>query len=605
MDPNAASQVNALASDRGGGRRRGGRNKYRLQFAADSEAALKESRALAHVPIASASHTGCTGAKRRDDHVPPSTRVLSVESVRPPDMPQCSGPTRPPWKYDESVDELEAREQAHFQTWMESVSRDDVDAAFFEQNLETWRQLWRVLERSDVLVMVADIRYPALHFVPGLYERITKEMGKGMVLALNKCDLVSEDLLNAWKAYFQQRYPDLAIALFSSFPDAKLAPFEDANSELLSKRERRMARAHLAAWGADQLLDALETLDLSKSKRDYLSEWRSQMHDDDDSDQAPYAAPACDKLSDAAADCAASTDSDDSAGTSGDSLEDRFEYEDQTRDDMITIGVIGHPNAGKSTLINGIFGRKVVSTSSTPGHTKHLQTMFLAPHVRLCDCPGLVFPGRVPRALQVIAGMYPIAQLREPYGVVKYLADRVDVVSVLGLQDEVKRMEVENEEPFLDASGWTAWKICEAWACKRGFRTAKAARLDVYRAANSILRLALDGRIVLATTPPEFAVENLLPSPDNTTVAPTDTPTLVMLTRRAVETVHAIDVEAPATEELDSASDEGCSDAAGDCAHSIESNGTGNDECDVDSIESRENALAPSGGMFDVLGEVA
>lgn len=51
---------------------------------------------------------------------------------------------------------------------------------------------------------------------------------------------------------------------------------------------------------------------------------------------------------------------------------------------------------------------------------------------------------------------------------------------------------------------WTAWSICEAFAEKRGFYTAKAARPDVYRAANTILRLTADGRILLSFKPPEF-----------------------------------------------------------------------------------------------------
>jgi 50S ribosome-binding GTPase len=184
--------------------------------------------------------------------------------------------------------------------------------------------------------------------------------------------------------------------------------------------------------------------------------------------------------------------------------------EDGVLDTMVTIGVVGHPNAGKSSLINGVFGRKVVSTSATPGHTKHLQTMFLSSHVRLCDCPGLTFPGRVPRELQVIAGMYPISQLREPYAVVKYIADRIPLVTILDLEIEIPKLTAEHEEPFPGPNGWTGWTICEAWAAKRGFRTAKAARLDVYRAANNILRLALDGRIVLATTPPGYIAPNAM-----------------------------------------------------------------------------------------------
>lgn len=80
---------------------------------------------------------------------------------------------------------------------------------------------------------------------------------------------------------------------------------------------------------------------------------------------------------------------------------DYFKHE-KYKNGVLTIGCLGHPNVGKSSVMNAIMGRKVVSVSRTPGHTKHFQTIFLTPNVRLCDCPGLVFPSKVPRALQVI-----------------------------------------------------------------------------------------------------------------------------------------------------------------------------------------------------------
>lgn len=43
-----------------------------------------------------------------------------------------------------------------------------------------------------------------------------------------------------------------------------------------------------------------------------------------------------------------------------------------------------------------------------------------------------------------------------------------------------------------------------AWAEKRRFYTAKGARTDVYRAANAILRMAVDGRLCMYMTPPEY-----------------------------------------------------------------------------------------------------
>ncbi|NXK15487.1 GNL1 protein, partial [Herpetotheres cachinnans] len=155
----------------------------------------------------------------------------------------------------------------------------------------------------------------------------------------------------------------------------------------------------------------------------------------------------------------------------------------------------GLPNAGKSSVLNALVGRSAVSVSRAPGRTRYFQTHFLTPRVRLCDCPGLVFPSHAPPALQVLAGVYPISQLQEPYSAVGFLASRLPLPLLLQLR------------PPSAATGWTAWDICEAWAEKRGYKTAKAARNDVYRAANSILRLAADGRLRLCLRPPGYTAQ--------------------------------------------------------------------------------------------------
>lgn len=90
---------------------------------------------------------------------------------------------------------------------------------------------------------------------------------------------------------------------------------------------------------------------------------------------------------------------------------------------------------GKSTVINALAGRKVVSVSNTPGHTKALQTLFLNPFTRLADSPGLIFPAvDIPRALQVIAGSFPIAQTRDPYMAVKFIAERIPLQKIYNLK---------------------------------------------------------------------------------------------------------------------------------------------------------------------------
>lgn len=130
------------------------------------------------------------------------------------------------------------------------------------------------------------------------------------------------------------------------------------------------------------------------------------------------------------------------------------------------------------------------------------------PRPLLADSPGVVLPGLAPRALQVLAGLYPVAQLRRPYAAVAFLATYAPLVATLRLEGAAAAARAYNGEDEPPAGGggqaecWTAMRICEAYALKRGYFTAKAARLDTYRAANALLRLGLAGGVVLATVPP-------------------------------------------------------------------------------------------------------
>ena len=56
----------------------------------------------------------------------------------------------------------------------------------------------------------------------------------------------------------------------------------------------------------------------------------------------------------------------------------------------ITVGIIGLPNVGKSSLINSLKRCRVVNVGSTPGLTRSLQEVQLDNNVKLLDCPGVV-----------------------------------------------------------------------------------------------------------------------------------------------------------------------------------------------------------------------
>ncbi|KAJ2800218.1 nuclear GTP-binding protein nug1, partial [Coemansia guatemalensis] len=57
----------------------------------------------------------------------------------------------------------------------------------------------------------------------------------------------------------------------------------------------------------------------------------------------------------------------------------------------ISVGIIGFPNVGKSSLINSLKRSRVCGVGSTPGFTKFVQEIQLDSKLKLLDCPGIVF----------------------------------------------------------------------------------------------------------------------------------------------------------------------------------------------------------------------
>jgi hypothetical protein len=58
---------------------------------------------------------------------------------------------------------LEVNEARYFRNYVTNMmelheKNEGMALSFFELNLETWRQLWRVIEMSDILLFIVDIR---------------------------------------------------------------------------------------------------------------------------------------------------------------------------------------------------------------------------------------------------------------------------------------------------------------------------------------------------------------------------------------------------------------------------------------------------------------
>lgn len=57
---------------------------------------------------------------------------------------------------------------------------------------------------------------------------------------------------------------------------------------------------------------------------------------------------------------------------------------------MISVGVIGYPNVGKSSVINTLISKKSCKVAPVPGETKIWQYISLFKRISLIDCPGVV-----------------------------------------------------------------------------------------------------------------------------------------------------------------------------------------------------------------------
>ena len=57
----------------------------------------------------------------------------------------------------------------------------------------------------------------------------------------------------------------------------------------------------------------------------------------------------------------------------------------------ITVGIVGYPNVGKSSLINSLKRARAANVGATPGVTTVAQTIALDSKVKLMDCPGIIF----------------------------------------------------------------------------------------------------------------------------------------------------------------------------------------------------------------------
>ena len=147
-------------------------------------------------------------------------------------------------------------------------------------------------------------------------------------------------------------------------------------------------------------------------------------------------------------------------------------------------------------------GTTRVAVSSTPGKTKHFQTIMLADELMLCDCPGLVFPSFISSTAEMIAaGILPINQMREYVQPAALITSRIPLHllnATYGIS--IQRVIDMNDSP--DRPPTPSEFLC-AYCRVKGYITSGTGRWDEFRACKQVLRDYVDGKLLFAM-PPEL-----------------------------------------------------------------------------------------------------
>lgn len=191
-------------------------------------------------------------------------------------------PRRPKWDSTTTPEELDRMERDSLLEWRRGLAElqenNDLLMTPFERNLEVWRQLWRVIERSDLVVQIVDARNPLLFRSEDL-ERYVKHVGerKENLLLVNKADMLTLEQRQAWADYFEAA--GIAYKFFSASLAKELNEARDLEDEDEESEEENMPRKAKAAGGISPAKN--KQLDLKDEDED---EEGSEEDDDDEED---------------------------------------------------------------------------------------------------------------------------------------------------------------------------------------------------------------------------------------------------------------------------------------------------------------------------------
>jgi len=159
---------------------------------------------------------------------------------------------------------------------------------------------------------------------------------------------------------------------------------------------------------------------------------------------------------------------------------------------QISVGFIGYPNTGKSSIINALRGKKVCKTAPIAGETKVWQYITLMKKIYLIDCPGIVPGGQETDTEKVLRGVVRVELVESPDAYIEAVLDRSKKKYI---RRQYKINDWISPEDFLEK------------LCKRTGRLGKGGEPDLKAAAKMVLNDWQRGKLPFFVPPPGCMLE--------------------------------------------------------------------------------------------------
>uniref|UniRef100_A0A3P8S3T4 Nucleolar GTP-binding protein 2 n=1 Tax=Amphiprion percula TaxID=161767 RepID=A0A3P8S3T4_AMPPE len=154
---------------------------------------------------------------------------------------------------------------------------------------------------------------------------------------------------------------------------------------------------------------------------------------------------------------------------------------------QISVGFIGYPNVGKSSVINTLRSKKVCNVAPLAGETKVWQYITLMRRIFLIDCPGVVYPSEDSESDIVLKGVVQVEKIKNP-------EEHIGAV-----------LERAKPEYIQKTYRIPTWKSAEDFLEKLAFRTGKLLKggePDLSTVSKMVLNDWQRGRIPFFVKPP-------------------------------------------------------------------------------------------------------